>query len=114
MSQLNLKSNTRKNEQIIQRIEKILVEQLSDLVELDHVADVRVCGSRLETLVASLLLSTTWAGTSELLIIISLQCGTYLTLYRSPAYSPTSPHLGGTADVGSYSVGNERLVQFFF
>lgn len=29
----------------IQRIEKILVEQLSDLVELDHVADVRVLGA---------------------------------------------------------------------
>lgn len=29
----------------IQRIEKILVEQLSDLAELDHVADVRVLGA---------------------------------------------------------------------
>lgn len=29
----------------IQRIEKILVQQLSDLAELDHVADVRVLGA---------------------------------------------------------------------
>jgi adenosylmethionine-8-amino-7-oxononanoate aminotransferase len=29
----------------IQRIEKILVEQLSDLAQLDHVADVRVLGA---------------------------------------------------------------------
>lgn len=32
-------------EQYSTRIEKILVEQLSDLVELDHVADVRVLGA---------------------------------------------------------------------
>lgn len=41
-TQLLVEQNWQSN---IQRIEKILVEQLSDLAELDHVADVRVLGA---------------------------------------------------------------------